>query len=322
MRTRSVGLSLSAVVIPLSMLLCAPAGADVLVSNFESRSIEWFTNAGTWIDTFASTGPYVPESLAADPKNGDVVVATNTGTLLRFNDKGAPVAGCVLPASDGGNVTDSVLFDAAGDLYVATNYGTGGYTAVIHKYKHPIAYGNCVPTETIATGLERGDPLAFDAAGDICVASFADLDVRCFNSAGSQVYDYQSEIQPNGMEPAGVAFDASNRLIVSSAFSGTVLAETAARSAPLKVLSQTLTPTLYQLTLVGTKLYVPSFYNANARYGSGSCSNYACQDYDFNPDLIYRLDLSTTPATVTKFITTHVYGPTQMIFATVKKHHP
>jgi hypothetical protein len=292
MRKHSLNFGMALVAMFSSALIGGPARADILVAAQESHSIEWFNNSGVWIDTFASTGARTPSGIAADPLNGDIVAATFTNTILRFTNEGKPVAGCTLPASDGSNVVESVLFDGSGDLYVATHYGYGADVVNIHKYKRPIAYPNCVPSKTYTTTLQRGDQLAFDAHGDICIASFIDEDVKCFNQAGTQVFDYQHEIQNNGVivEPVGLAFDASNRLYIDSAFNGDVIAETNAHSAPFRHLSGSLTPTLGHLTLRGNTLYVPSFFNDNARYLSCPSSFYACQDTRFVPDTIYRLD--------------------------------
>jgi hypothetical protein len=317
MRKHSLNFGMALAAMVSSALIGGLARADILVAAQESHSIEWFNNAGVWIDTFASTGARTPSGIAADPLNGDIVAATFTNTILRFTNEGKPLAGCTLPASDGGNVVESVLFDGSGDLYVSTHWGKGtGDVVSIHKYTKPIAYPNCVPSKTYTTTLQRGDQLAFDAHGDICIASFIDENVQCFNQAGTQVFDYQSEIN-SVIEPVGLAFDASNRLYLDSAFNGDVIAETNAHSAPFRHLSGSLTPTLGYLTLRGNTLYVPSFFNDNARYNS--CSFYACQDNRFVPDTIYRLDTSTTPATVTQFITDHIYGPVQLIFANVKR---
>src|SRR5260370_40463784 len=69
-------------VVSVSLLgISSLAKADILVASSESHSIEWFTNKGAWIGTFATTGPRVPYGLAQNPVNGDVFVATFTGTI-------------------------------------------------------------------------------------------------------------------------------------------------------------------------------------------------------------------------------------------------
>jgi len=327
MRKHFLDFSAALVAMVASALIGGPARADILVAGRASHSIEWFNNSGVWIDTFASTGERWPSGIAADPLNGDIVAATLTNTILRFTNEGTPVAGCTLPTSDAGNAVEDVLFDKSGDLYVATHYGERGSGNVvkIFKYKRPIAYPNCVPSQTYTTTLVRGDQMAFDAHGDICIASFIDSDVKCFDQAGTQVSDYLHEITANGVvgsfQPNGLAFDASNRLYLGATFTGDVIAEERAHTAPFRHLSGSLTTNLGFLTLSGDTLYVPSFFQADARYDK-TCAFYACQDNRFDPDIIYRLDTSTTPAKVTPFITDHIYGPMQLIFATVAKHRP
>src|SRR5271169_1403886 len=50
---------------------------------------------GTWIKTFASTGPWIPLGIAASPVTSDVFVATNTGPtnniILRYHSGGSPL---------------------------------------------------------------------------------------------------------------------------------------------------------------------------------------------------------------------------------------
>jgi len=124
-------------------LLAIPAHAVVneLVGNSESHSIEKFDNNGNWIKTFASTGPYTVFALAASPVTGDLFVATNTPTILRYTKTGAPFgpqgsywSSFNLFSLIGDNTIESVFFDSIGNLYVATYYGTGGYQVVIYKF--------------------------------------------------------------------------------------------------------------------------------------------------------------------------------------------
>jgi hypothetical protein len=112
MRKHFLDFSMALVAMVSSALIGGPARADILVAGRASQ-----------IDTFASTGERWPSGIAADPLNGDIVAGTLTNTILRFTNKGTPVAGCTLPTSEAGNAVESVLFDGSGDLYVATHYG-------------------------------------------------------------------------------------------------------------------------------------------------------------------------------------------------------
>ena len=52
---------------------------------------------------------------------------------------------------------------------------------------------------------------------------------------------------------------------------------------------------------------------SGSRYeGSDPCYVYSCMDYDFNSDVVYKIDPTT--GTVTNFITNYIWGPYQMIF--------
>lgn len=82
----------------------------------------------------------------------------------------------------------------------------------------------------IQATMYRGNQMAFDKAGDLCIAGFIDQDVKCFNtSTGAQTVDYYAEIHSSSVsptiEPAGLAFDAENRLYLTSVFSGQLVAE-------------------------------------------------------------------------------------------------
>jgi hypothetical protein len=315
------------------IMVCKTAPcADALVSSSESHSIEWFADNGAWISTFASTGARIPVGLAQSPIDENVYVATYTNTILRYGSNGQPFSGgwdtFTLPESAAGNVVESLMFDSAGDLYVATYYGTSGYTQVIYRY-HAAALTapNPSPFDTITTTLKRGDQMAFDGAGNLCIASWADEDVICIDTAThTVVFDYKTEILASVplfspvIEPVGLAFQApapSAPLILSSTFAGQVAKEKLAHVGPFSLLASGLTPQVMHLTRSGSDLYLPS-YNVTGRFSS--CSYYACNDFDFKPDTVYKIDLSS--GAVTSFITSHVWGPYELIFAKVTKCKP
>ena len=99
---------------------------------------EEFTTSGTWIRTFATTGPYAPLALAQSPVTGDIFVTTIWGSgpaagqltnrILRYHEKGVfdvnwdtfTVECGACPSA----ATQSLLFDPSGNLWVATAYGT------------------------------------------------------------------------------------------------------------------------------------------------------------------------------------------------------
>ena len=297
-------------VVATVVLPTARAEADVLVTSSESHSIEWFHNNGTWIDTFASTGPRAPLGIAQSPKTGDVFVSSATTTILRYSSDGRPTSNWdtfTLPSSSGGNTIEGLLFDGAGNLYVGTEFGTSGYAQVIYVYPAAaLALPNPLPAFPIPTGLERGNQLAFDAAGDICIGAFIDETVRCFDpSSGVLVFDYHAEVLASGIsptiEPTGLAFDAAGHLYLNSTFGAQLVAEQTPHIGPLAVLASGLVPQVEFLTLNAGNIYMPS-------YTAG-----------MSPDIVYEVNIAS--GTVSKFITNHVWGPYQMIFARVSKCH-
>ena len=169
--------------------------------------------------------------------------------------------------------------------------------------------------------------MAFDPAQNLCIASWADEDVICIDEAThAVVFDYKTEIQASttvspAIEPVGLAFESSASsapLIVNSTFAlpaeGQVVKEKLAHVAPFSVFANGMTPELMHLTRYGSDLYLPS-YDVTGRFTS--CSYYACNDYDVKPDTVYKIDLST--GAVTSFITDHIWGPYELIFAKVTK---
>ena len=305
--------------------LPAYAVTNELVGSSESHSIEKFDSSGNWIKTFASTGPWIPVGIAASPTTNDVFVATYTQTILRYHSSGTPFgpAGSYWStfnlADPHGNPAEGLLFDAHGNLYVATNFGTSGYVVEIYKFSAsqllsslPVASGS-----PIITTVGRGDQMAWDNFGNICIASFGSPnDVQCYNPhTGSLAFDYASEIEPLAIQPLGLAFGPKNNLTVNDTFTGAVWVEAVERTGPMNLLASGMVPLLGWLAVdSGGTLYAPSWHNANTRYGTCVSPFYACVDYDFSSDVVYKIDPSS--GTVINFITTHIWGPYQMIFVT------
>jgi hypothetical protein len=308
-------------------VLASPSHAVVneLVGSSESHSIEKFDSSGNWIKTFASTGPWISLGIAASPATGGVFVATYTPTILRytksgasFGPKGSYWSSFTLPSSANGNPAEGLLFDASGNLYVATYYGTSGYQVEIFKYsasqllkKTPVPSGAPIVTTT-----GRGDQMAWDAFGNICIASFiAPNTVQCYNpGTGTLTFDYASEIQPQGIQPVGLAFGPNNNLTVTSFFNGQLWVEGTEQAGPMNLMASGMTHDVEFLAVDSFgMLYLTSFHNPEGRYeGSNFCSFYACMDYDFSSDVVYKIDPNT--GTVTNFITNHIWGPYQLIF--------
>lgn len=306
-------------------LLAVPARAvtNELVGSTGSHSLEKYDSSGNWIKTFASTGPWIPVGIAASPITNDVFVATYTQTILRYHSSGVPFGpggsywSSFNLGDPHGNPAEGLLFDSHGNLYVATNFGTSGYVVTIYRYSarqllssSPVSSGAPI----IAT-LGRGDQMAWDNFGNLCIASFADPnDVQCYDPhTGSLAYDYASEF--GSIQPVGLAFGLKNNLIVSDTFTGNVWAEGVERVGPMNLVASGMVSLLGWIAVDdGGALYVPSWHNANVRYGSCISPLYACVDYDFSSDVVYKIDPAR--GTVVNFITTHLWGPYQMIFVT------
>jgi hypothetical protein len=302
----------------------------ILVASQRSNSLEEFTQAGAWVRTFATTGPYAPTSMAQSPLTGEIFVTTMTtsgqqvgqytNTILRYQVNGhfdtnwdTFTVSCGTFAC-GSSSTGSILFDSSGNLWVATAYGldTGEpiyifeYLAADLTQLNPPAQPN-----PIVAQMYRGNQMAFNTSGDVCIAGFIDEDVKCFNpSTGAQTADYYTEIHASsagGIEPAGLAFDAYNRLYLTSVFTGQVVGEVKS-GGPIVLLATLTSPPneLNSLALHAGNLYVPTYLFPPPTVST--------------PDAVYEVSKT---GTVTNFIVgsaapalgnDHIWGASWIIF--------
>lgn len=317
----AVAAGASAVLLPAAAL----AGSNLLVANYEAHSITQFSASGVFRKTVVSTGPYTPYSLAVSPLSGRIFAATLTSKILRYAPSGAELPGGLTTSFDviglvSTNPVSFITFDSAGNLWLDTNFGTGGYQVQIWKF--PAANLNAVnpapaPGFPIVTTLGRGDQIAFDRLGGVCAASFLlPSDVQCYDlNTHALTYDYAAEFAgflPT-ISPTGIAFDPNNRLYVSSQVAGQIVRETSSHTGPMLSVATGLGNYIGDLTadFGSNAIYVPSFHNGATRYNLCGLNYYACQDYDFSSDVIYRVDLGTLVKTTP--VIDHAWGPYQMV---------
>ena len=55
------------------------AAENILVSSTRSSSLEEFNPSGTWVRTFATTGPYAPIATTQSPLTGEIFVTEESG---------------------------------------------------------------------------------------------------------------------------------------------------------------------------------------------------------------------------------------------------
>jgi hypothetical protein len=165
--------------------------------------------------------------------------------------------------------------------------------------------------------MKRGNQMAFNVPGDLCIAGFLDEDVKCFDtSTRAQTADYFAEIQASSIspkiEPGGLAFDGNNRMYLTSVFGGQ-LAKEVNPGGPI-VLMASLTPSPNELNgnlvLRGANFYTSVFH-------------FPAPPTPFStPDPVYEV---SAIGTVTKFIygtappalgNDHIWGAYWMIFYT------
>lgn len=305
------------------------AAEEILVSSTRSNSLEQFTPTGTWVRTFATTGPYAPVATAQSPLTGEIFVTTEwtsgqpagqlSNIILRYHSNGqfdtnwdtfTVVCNVACPSSS----TQSLLFDSFGNLWVATAYGTDvGGPIYLFKY---LAADLTLPIplpqpNPIAANMYRGNQMAFDTAGDLCIAGFIDEDVQCFNtSTGELTKDYRAEIQAAGLaiEPGGLAFDVFNRMYLTSIFTGQVVKEEKPGGPIVALATLISAPNLLNgnLALRLGELYVPTLLFPPPTVST--------------PDIIYQVSIS---GAVTNFISggappdlgnDHIWGANWLIF--------
>jgi len=279
------------------------AADNILVASSRSNSLEEFDTNGKWIRTFATTGPYAPIALAQMPKTGEIFVTTMwasgpsigqlTNKILRYQPNGdfyvdwdtftVECDNCPTTA------TQSLLFDSSGNLWVATAYGKDlGAPIYIFKYlaKDLTLPNPPVQPSPIMAPMFRGNQMAFNTSGNLCIAGFIDEDVQCFNtSTGAQTADYYAEIHASSVspviQPAGLAFDGANRLYLTSVFGGQ-LAKEVNPGGPI-VLLATLTAS-------------PNELNGNLVF-RGPCPSYPCLVTPPVTSYLYTSAFSIAPPT-------------------------
>src|SRR5260370_21350646 len=156
------------------------AAERILVASGRSNSVEEFDTSGTWLRTFATTGPYAPVALAQSPLTGEIFVTTVwasgpsigqlTNKILRYGPNGhfnvdwdtfTVECSTNCPTTQ----TQSLLFDSSGNLWVATAYGEDlGGPIYIFKYlaanlKLPNPPAELLP---IMAPMKRGNQMAFN----------------------------------------------------------------------------------------------------------------------------------------------------------------
>lgn len=323
--TTTVGLS--------AMSFSGTVSADVLVASSLSHSIEWFTDSGRWIDTFASTGARVPFALAASPISGEVAVATYTDTVLRYSSGGRFLGEIRIPQT--GSTSASLAFDGQGFLYVVTYEGGevqagNGYYVTINRYDvtsgpTPVLLGSS------KTDLVRGDQSAFDSKGNLCIASVFGHGtkwlpgVKCYDQAGRLQYDFTAALQSAAgvtptERPSSLAFDSiSGRMFTNNYFGNELVANSTAFG-PFSLMMSAIPANMgYFTTDAKGNLYVPVFPRYEEVEGAcGKAGFYFCSPRQFKSDIIYKVTTGAKP-TRTTFINSHAYGPLHLIFTKVTK---
>jgi sugar lactone lactonase YvrE len=203
-----------------------------------------------------------PRALAFDA-SGNLWVANSSGpTLVAFTvsqlaSSGSPTPAVTLSASSGSlNMPVGLAFDASGNLWVAND---GNASVVEFTVSQLASSGSPTPAVTLsatAGSLDGPFGLAFDASGNLWVASVGDNTVAEFApsqlaATGSPTPAVTLSATAGSLnEPGGVAFDASGDLWVVNFNNGSVVEFAASQL----VMSGSPTP---NVTVSGGALFEP-----------------------------------------------------------------
>jgi hypothetical protein len=196
-------------------------------------------------DTAPFNGLSTPWGIAIDAA-GDVFVANDSNNTISVLPEssgrifGQPVTAGVavtLTAATGLDEPAALAFDAAGDLFVG-NIGNNTITVVPKAsggiFGQPVS-ANLATTITAATGLSGPFGLAFDAAGDLFVASEGNSAVDVLSESTGTIFGQSvtanTEVQllayPTVWGPTSLAFDAAGDLFLANIVTDTITADPA-----------------------------------------------------------------------------------------------
>jgi sugar lactone lactonase YvrE len=124
------------------------------------------------LDPKSSAQTVIVESVAADPQGLLYVCDRVTGNVLRIDPKNpipVIVGGVETRQKDGKSVradSSGLIFNEAGDLYLTS----GGFREILRIRKTDLNPGKPGVAETVATGTEGANGIAFDKKGNLYVS--------------------------------------------------------------------------------------------------------------------------------------------------------
>jgi len=181
------------------------ASGNLLVVNQGVNAITEYSQSGTYLGVFASTGINSAQGIAID-SSGDVYVG-NSGSITKYSSTGTYLG--VFATSGVGSSVADIAFGPNGDLYSVNQYQD-----TVSVYAPDGTY-----LRSMSTGV---DPfgLLVDASGNLYVANADSASIQEFNSAGTQINSFSTGVDTT---PCGLVFDPAGNLLVANAPYGNVL---------------------------------------------------------------------------------------------------
>jgi glucose/arabinose dehydrogenase len=161
---------------------------DVYVADAANNVVDQFSASGAFLDTFISSGLFMPSGMAFGP-DGNLYVANwgpgNDSYIVRFDSSGSPVDGSpFVPSSTGLYDPGAIAFGPDGNLYIADSSNDAVDTVILTSG----LFSTLIPAGCPSTPFSNPQGVAFGPDGGLYVS---DAGYGCYDpSAPGQYLDF------------------------------------------------------------------------------------------------------------------------------------